>query len=451
MNDLQSEHPMLQSQHLGELQSECHLHLYGCLPKEALFRLGDERRKQHPTRFQWFLAEFKKSTGVTLDPENWWGKGGSFETFKKDVLFTSPAPFEIFQAKFNLLIALFPAIPDDLDLATAVFEQHAKEGGYKEYRAFLPMALSLEDRIKYLRQLTEAARSYDSASYHPRLAISLPRQDTAALDSYQFLTHFLDAHPDLAKWITGIDFCASEHTHFPSAKKTLFQQVRNDNLRRTHHLGILYHVGEMWQDIAIHSAARWCVEAAQIGANRLGHALALGLNCNSLFGQVIKESPSETEDTFRWLRQFRGTLHDFGFTSGDYGWFARRAELSIKEGQTHWFYDRDLVEQTTLFQNAAMSMVQALGPIVESCPTSNMRIGGLTSESHHPLKRFADHDLNFVIATDDPGIFDIDLRSEENFATAHLGLSSSQLRESNRRTESIFTNLGEPLGPRAHS
>jgi Adenosine deaminase len=436
---------------MNELQSECHLHLYGCLPKEALFRLGAERRSLHPTRFQWFLSEYKKITGVTLDPENWWGKNGNFETFAHEALFTSAAPFEIFQAKFNLLIALFPAVPEDLTLASAVFEQHALEGGYKEYRTFLPMALSQVDRTKYLRQMIEAAQSYSSASYQPRLAFSLPRQNTAAQDSYLFLSHFLDTHPHLAQWVTGIDFCANEHGHHPAAKKDFFQQVRNDNLTRKQPLSILYHVGEMWQDIAIHSAARWCVEAAQIGAHRLGHALALGMNCHSLLGQVIKESPAETEDTFRWLRQYRDILHVFGFTSGDYAWFARRAELSIKEGQTHWFYDQDLVNQTTHFQNAALAMVQGLGPIVESCPTSNMRIGGLTCESHHPLRRFADHGLNFVIATDDPGIFDIDLRTEENFATAILGLSSDQLRESNRRTESIFTNLGEPLGPRGHS
>lgn len=211
---------------MSELQSECHLHLYGCLPKEALFKLGAERRSLNPTRFQWFLSEYKKFTGVTLDPEKWWGKNGRFETFTQEALFTSAAPFEIFQAKFNLLIALFPAVPDDLALSTAVFAHHALEGGYKEYRTFLPMTISAEDRTKYLRQIIEAAQSYSSASYQPRLAFSLPRQNTEGQDSYLFLRHFLDTHPHLAQWVTGVDFCANEHGHPPAAKKDFFSKLK---------------------------------------------------------------------------------------------------------------------------------------------------------------------------------------------------------------------------------
>ena len=143
MNDLGAQD--LQKQ---QLHSECHLHLYGCLPKETVFELGDERRKLYPTRFQWFLSEFQKNTGEILDPTQWWGPGGEFEAFKKDFLCTGPAPFEVFQAKFNLLIALFPATPDDMTLSKKVFEHHAKDGGYKEYRTFLPMILSVDDHLR---------------------------------------------------------------------------------------------------------------------------------------------------------------------------------------------------------------------------------------------------------------------------------------------------------------
>ena len=434
-----------------QLQSECHLHLYGCLPKESVFELGDERRKRHPTRFQWFLSEYQKNTGEILNPENWWARGDGFEAFKKDFLCTSPAPFGVFQAKFNLLIALFPATPDDMTLSKKVFEHHAKEGGYKEYRTFLPLALSVDDRMAYLKKVLETASTYESATYHPRLAISFTRQNADAIDSYRFLSDFLITHPHLAPLITGIDFCGSELGHSPSAKTSLFHQIRNDNLKLGRRLEILYHVGEMWEDIAIHSATRWCVEAAQIGAHRLGHALALGMNCASLHGQTIRESSLETEHHLAWLRHFRGPLHDFGFSPADYGWLVRRAEMNTHLKHITWTYDADLIAQTTHFQNAAMSMVRELGPIVETCPTSNMRIGDLKSESHHPLGRFAANGLDFIVATDDPGIFDIDLATEENFASAFMGLTLDQLRAANQRTEAIFKNRDELLRPRDHS
>jgi Adenosine deaminase len=423
------------------LNSECHLHLYGCLSKESLFELGAERATQHPARVQWFISEYHKATGLNVNPEHWWHADDGFETFKKNFLCDSAVPFSIFQAKFNLLIALFPPVLGDMTLPRTVFQHHAKNPGFKEYRTFLPMYLPAEDRARYLTQIIETAAAYETSTYHPRIAISFVRQNTEAMDSYGFLKDFLKNHASLAPWITGIDFCGNEQGHPPTGKESLFSQILNDNLKRSHPLEILYHVGEMWQDIAIHSAARWCVKSAQMGAHRLGHALALGMDSESVRGLRMLESKMETEQHFAWLRAFGRPLHEFGFTPNDHSWLLNRADANTCGDQVAWVYDTDLITHTTRFQNAAMSMVRELGPIIEICPTSNMRIGALRETTHHPLERFARHQLNYVISTDDPGLFDISLGSEECFVKENMGLSREDLVASERRTESIFTKV----------
>ncbi len=425
------------------LTSECHLHLYGCLAKETLWELSESRSKTHDKRFQWYLAEYEKATRQAINPKKWWDSDRGFDTFKNHFLCRESVPFEIFQAKFNLLIALFPPTPDDMTMPESVFKHHSKEGGYKEYRTFMPLYLAVPERKRYLQKLIETAASFETKAYHPRIAISFSRQDNEAWDNYAFLKDTLSECPDLAPWITGIDFCASERGHPPTEKRKLFHQILADNRDSPNPLEILYHVGEMWQDIAIHSAARWCVEASELGVKRLGHALALGMNAEAVSGRSISESTTETASHFAWLRRHRQVLHESGYTPIDYAWLERRAHMSSHNDQVTWHYDKDLIENTTKFQTAAMEIVRRIGSIIESCPTSNLRIGAIKNPVHHPLRRFLDHGLSVTIATDDPGIFDIDLKHEETLARNILGITSEELTHSHELTESLFTSLVE--------
>ena len=169
------------------LQSENHLHLYGCLTADCLFEQSFDRAKKYEARFQWFISEFEKALGQKIKPETWWNSSNGHDIFRKDFICSDACTFDIFQAKFNLLIALFPPTPDDMTLAKAVFSSHAASGGYKEYRTFLPLYLPNHERITYLERLIDCAHFFETNNYHPRLAISFSRQDTEAWDSYRFL------------------------------------------------------------------------------------------------------------------------------------------------------------------------------------------------------------------------------------------------------------------------
>jgi len=424
------------------LQSENHLHLYGCLTAKSLFKHSTERAKKFKPRFDWFLAEYKKITGVSINPDLWWKPADGYETFKQHFLCSNVSMFEIFQAKFNLLIALFPPDPEDMTLPKEVFETHRPEGGYKEYRTFLPLYLSADQRALYLKKLIETAKEHETEAYHPRLAISFSRQNSESWDSYRFLFDFIEKNPELRPWITGIDFCASERGHPPKTKKDLFNAINSDYQQGLHDLNILYHVGEMWQDIALHSAARWCIEASELGVQRLGHALALGMNPENLRERKIQENVLETNDHLAWLRRHRFELHENGFTTKDYEWLTDYVDSNTSGDLVTWHYRDDLIYQTQNFQNALLKIIKNFDPVVETCPTSNIRIGNLKKPSFHPIPRFLDHRLRVTISTDDPGIFDITLSGEERIVGELFKVSNEQLKSS----EALSRSLLEPRG-----
>ena len=73
-----------------------------------------------------------------------------------------------------------------------------------------------------------------------------------------------------------------------------------------------------------------------------------------------------------------------------------------------------------------MDRVRASGAVIEVCPTSNRRIGGIVDEAHHPVHRFLERGLRIVVASDDPGILDTDLSSELDWVARVAGLDREQ-------------------------
>jgi len=73
---------------------------------------------------------------------------------------------------------------------------------------------------------------------------------------------------------------------------------------------------------------------------------------------------------------------------------------------------------------------------LELCPQSNLRTGALARQlarhpvqiEDHPLPVFFRHEIPVVLSTDDPALFDTNLRSEYAHA-AHMGLQESELEQ----------------------
>jgi adenosine deaminase len=72
------------------------------------------------------------------------------------------------------------------------------------------------------------------------------------------------------------------------------------------------------------------------------------------------------------------------------------------------------------------------GVILEMCPTSNLRTGGIRSLPEHPARRLLDEGVRVTINTDNPGLFAIDLTHELEVARDVLGFTDADLRRVTR-------------------
>lgn len=358
-------------------KDELHLHLHGCLTAEDVWQLSKDSWETRIPALEWYASEYEKAWGRRPQWETYWTQDDGFEILRKDYEFTRYADFAQFQACFNLVIALFPLSPDDVSVFEHVLVKYAKS--YIEYAEFrTPFGMRFadnEDGIFYfLNQIASLVLDIEKkTSFQARFAISLPREDSLLEFQYRCLKDWLAKNKNLAPAIVGIDFCGFEESSSPETKRNFFGQVLKDNLSNPQtSLAILYHVGETFQNIDIETSIQWVRDAHVFGAHRLGHCTSLGIVPNSSYSQSRRDSIIKLQDD---------TMQ----------------ELKIK------------------------------GLIIESCPRSNIFIGGIRDFKSHPLSRFLKHGLNVVLSSDDPGIFDTSLRKEEEFARTVLELSDTDL------------------------
>lgn len=421
------------------LRTENHLHLYGCLSTEDLYELGADRYEKLSDRMEWFAAEYEKVFGFKPDYKSWWksprnassqGLSG-IDSFRTHFEFTKPASFAEFQAKFNLLIALNPPDPNNLELVKRVLTKDQSLASFREYRTFIPPYLSEANRESYLLALLKLTKDFMGGGFEPRIAFSILRDPATSKSLYEWLHSFSQRHPWTQDLITGIDFCGDEFYHPPSLKQSFMQAVRNDNRSRPRPWQVLYHVGEMWDRISLLSSARWVVEACQMGVKRIGHGMALGVDPKVLLGKTTKEFALEHTRHQVWMEAYADILDVYGYGKHDQLDLAKltasQTQVDSDFHQITW--TSELCEQVFLFQNALLKWVKDLDPVIEVCPTSNLRIGQLTTAAHHPLRRFLDAGIRVTTSTDDPGIFAIDLNSEERLLRRAFHVTDDELKQ----------------------
>ncbi|MEZ4741882.1 MAG: hypothetical protein R3B45_05455 [Bdellovibrionota bacterium] len=421
--------------------SELHIHLYGCLSAEDVWCLGKDCWQQKTNELSWYEDEYEKAWGRRPDSKQYWQDStAGFEKLRKDFIFDQKAPFNCFQACFNLMIALFKITPDKNDIFKVVMHRHRDLGlRYVEYRTVMPAWFNKKQLDQYFTMQTRDVALMNQQSgnqFEAKIAYSLQRDNITAVNQYKLLREWINTNPELGKNICAIDFSYFEEGFPPSEKKDLFNQVRADNLANPEHpLAILYHVGESFQALSIESAARWVWQAFDAGAHRLGHAIALGVSPQIRAQKTstdiqIQEPIKERIAHLSWLLEKEVFLkqHDFEFDRKQI-----QKELNELKQQNQSkslscnFLNHIEIERCKKFQDALMKDLSLKGAIIESCPSSNFRIGMIDNPDHHPLKRFIQQKIDVCISTDDPGIFAIDLEGELDLCISQLGLSKKDI------------------------
>ena len=430
------------------LTDELHIHLYGCLSASDLWLLGRERYKAMAPRLAWYAKEYSHAYGRTPDVISYWTKDDGCSRLRRDFEFTEHGSFRQFQASFNLAIALFPGVPGDTMILEHVLKAQRSLGlRYGEYRCFVPQHLSSDQITAFAGAAADATAHIareSAGQYKPRLAFSLSRKPELGTLQHQAIRAALRGQPERQLVITGLDFCGVEAGHPPAPMAGLFQEILTANQREpASALAILYHVGESFDDMSVMSAMRWIWQAHQLGAHRLGHATALGLNLTALAGTSVCETKVERLAHLAWLEEQANWLGDRGYRFDLPQVQAERMHLTKQtcaEG-VRIDYDGSTLAAARSLQNALLEDLAQKGAVVESCPSSNLRIGQIADPRHHPLIRFVAAGLTTVVSSDDPGIFAVDLAHEERVCREQLLLSQSALERLQATNSQVRSEL----------
>ena len=420
---------------------ELHVHMWGCLAADDLLALGWE----HYEAVDWelFVESYHAAYGIRPDPHHLY-RGAKQDSegrarFRQHVTFNGEdgGDFGRFQAKFNFLVCLTRYWQYELQqpekFVWRVLRGHQQEGvDYVEYRSMFTKVDDPEGFFAFHGRNGRLIQKANNDQFTARYLISLPRE--VPLAGYNLLQQFFDEHPDLVPFIVGIDFCAVEEGFPPANMSEFFRRMQADNVARPERaLEVAYHVGESYFDKSLESAVRWCHEAAELGARRLGHAIALGLDPAIALSRRLQAH--ETELVSERLAQIaydlahREALAAYNVTVDEVALAQEQERLGRLAGDkvVKRPYTPQRLAQIRRRQTFVLERLTELDTVIESCPTSNLRIGGVPTPDHHPIHRFLKTDVNLVIGADDPGIFNSPLANEVDWVLQHTDYDAAML------------------------
>jgi hypothetical protein len=358
--------------------------------------------------------------------------------------------FSRFRAKlsiFSCTAALFwertaqPDVCDALRAEARFFARSVRAGrqregvGYAETRVVLGADMTPDMMAAVLGEILTwyAVPARQITEY---LVPALPRNDP--FPSWEVVREWALRPP--GKLIAGIDFCGREAGHPPARQAALFAAVRQFNEARPDRaLAILYHVGEVFEDKSLESAVRWVQEAAELGAHRLGHALAVLVEPQALGPHERTEPASERRDQIRYDLTHADALRAAGVGVDSAALQAEQRALDLvpADQPIRLRYDTQRLAEVRLRQDFAMRKLRHLGTVVEICPTSNRRMLGVPGVAASAVRRLSGHRVPFVVATDNPGLLGTTLRREtDEVAGLAAGCSAGSLRETAWATRS---------------
>ena len=420
---------------------ELHVHMGGGVFTEDLLDIA----REHYENIDWslYIDQFERAYGRRPDPVALLRDAldrGQLDALREHYVYgdRDRGDFAQFQAKFNMAICIYrywwSALGDQDEIWRRVIAHHRREGlRYVEYRSMAPYDHTQPDAFVQFHQRTaRVIHESNTPDFEARYLVSLPRW--APLECYQLIQGLLDENEDLVPTIVGLDFCHFEEGYPPAGTRSFFEHLRRDNeLSPCRALDVVYHVGEVYFDKSLESAVRWCHEAAELGALRLGHCTALGLDPAAAVARRPRghefEPVDERADQIRYDLRYRDDLEQSGVTL-DAGALERElSDLVNRPGdeRVHRAYTPERLGDVRRRQDFVLNHLSELGVVIETCPTSNLRIGAVPGPQAHPIHRFLASDVHLAIGADDPGIFDCTLADEIDWVQRHAGMDVAAL------------------------
>ncbi|MGE5652879.1 MAG: adenosine deaminase [Bacillota bacterium] len=419
-------------------QAELHVHTVGCYTPEDLFAMAkDHYREINWNRFS-FLDRYERIFGVRLDPVAVFERAcatGSLDEIRQIAIYSyhPDGTFDEFNIKSyfpQAIVGYYLDKGEHEPILAPLVERHKSEGlKLVEYRnAFGARGEEFKDwHGRYARFLKNAATKEFKARYVVRL-VGDP------VECYGTLRELLDEQPDLVETIVGVDFSGKEIP--PKQLMAFYERLKQDHDEHPDKaLDAVVHIGENYLTISLESAIRWCHQSALYGASRLGHCIALGLDPYAAVqrhgGSHLTETVEERMDQIEYDLAHAEGLRAYGITVDREALEKEYAELTshAKDETVTRPYDQTRLSEAARRQDYVLDDLARLGTAIETCPTSNLCIGGVPNIESHPFKKLYASKVKLVVCTDDPGIFGITLSDEIDNLTRWFGIDPQELAE----------------------
>lgn len=422
----------------GPSLCELHVHVGGCIQAEDILHLISGRETDWGPYEAAFIKAYDREPALRpLLAEIATGVPGARARFCEHFTFgdADAGDFDRFSAHFQLISCATsvsqrvlaggfpPAVQEECRFLVGRIAAacRAQGIGHIEIRFLIGNPIPQAVRLAVYRFMLECFLAESHGGLVMRLTPTLPRDDPwpawAAVRELALM--------DPGEALVGVDFCHVEEGHPPRGQLRLAQELRRFNLEHPQRsLALLYHVGESYRDKSVESAIRWCDEAAtMLGTHRLGHAIALGIAPGHHGESVRIESVAERRDQIAYDLIHAEELRAHGVRVDPDALRREVSDLVAADSGaiTEQGYDERRIAELGARQAFAIQRVRAAGAVAEVCPTSNRRIAGFTRPEVHPVHRFAQLKLPFVVASDDPGILGTTLADELAWIGTHAG------------------------------
>gem|GEM_PF-778940 len=401
------------------------------------------------------------------------------------------------------------------DVARRIALRNYKEGvRLLELRTSMPreqdeqklIQLTLERLLATIRGLRAAENEVntrllsDEVGLETKIIVTIEKYHSmeTITKQVQALLHILEyysaLYPELREYVVGFDVANAEQLKVPPHFTDVFKQVKDYNRRRGERgepqLGLTYHVGEDFENTSVESAIRHVDEAIELGVNRIGHGLVVGVEVSQFLGTERREHVSErlaqiyydlkaakfdawrlgkaglAIDTAKLKRELRGYRKKYKQVDGVIApliYSILRGSSVDESKERRLFlelllmrdapryqgsfvtvrYDENAVRNLAARQNYVLNRIAEREIVIEANPTSNVFIGPVASYGDHPLRRFLRHSFPngtsasdglvgkkpiVTINTDDSGIFGTSLFEEYVNIAKAARLSPEELR-----------------------
>lgn len=423
-------------------KSDLHVHITGCYFPEDLLELAkDCYRDINWNRFG-FQYRYERIFGIRLNPIEIFDRAlatGSLDELRSvsTYPYTPQGRFEEFDiiSFFSLCITGYYLDRNMHEpILQPIVTRHKREGiAYIEYRvAFSGNKEEFKEwHGRYARYFLQTSSDSFDAKYIVRL---FPDQ---VVESYRWLRELLHEQPELIHTIVGIDFSGREIA--PKSLSNFYEMLAHDNQSQPESaLDVTVHIGESFFDLSLESAIRRCHQAALLGAKRLGHCIALGMTpsiaVNRMPDTHTKESVKERLDQIDYDLEHIADLRAYGITV-DEDDLQQERKVFKEQADTdpdqlvYRTYNEQRLREVSLRQDYVLASLKEMGTIIETCPTSNLCIGGVPNIEAHPFKKLYKSGVHLAICSDDPGIFASTLADEVAFVCKAFDIAPDTLAE----------------------